>query len=145
MQGPSIHISASCGSCEYLTSEYYAVQSDTGFTHTCALNGLGSHHFDTPAPGKCPFYPAVPDVSELERKLAEAERERDDTKNMLRAANERVQALEEALKSIDETLMEINTGNYSEDDVCDLNNASIEATFIARAALAAAKEAGDAS
>jgi hypothetical protein len=50
----------------------------------------------------------------------------------LTAENER---LREALQTADETLIEINLSNYGMDDVDRLNNSSIEASQIIRAAL----------
>lgn len=55
-----------------------------------------------------------------------------------RAVAEQVQQIErlrEALQTADETLIEINLSNYGMDDVDRLNNSSIEASQIIRAAL----------
>jgi len=46
-----------------------------------------------------------------------------------------VERLRETLQTADETLIEINLSNYGMDDVDRLNNSSIEASQIIRAAL----------
>jgi hypothetical protein len=46
-----------------------------------------------------------------------------------------IERLREALQTADETLIEINLSNYGMDDVDRLNNSSIEASQIIRAAL----------
>lgn len=46
-----------------------------------------------------------------------------------------IKRLREALQTADETLIEINLSNYGMDDVDLLNNSSIEASQIIRAAL----------
>jgi hypothetical protein len=58
----------------------------------------------------------------------------------LTAENER---LREALQTADETLIEINLSNYGMDDVDRLNNSSIEASQIIRAALQPKEESND--
>lgn len=50
----------------------------------------------------------------------------------LTAENERMRT---ALQTADETLIEVNLSNYGMDDVDQLNNSSIEASQIIRAAL----------
>ena len=46
-----------------------------------------------------------------------------------------VERLREAMQTADETLIEVNLSNYGMDDVDRLNNSSIEASQIIRAAL----------
>ena len=46
-----------------------------------------------------------------------------------------IERLREVLQTADETLIEVNLSNYGEDDVDRLNNSSIEASQIIRAAL----------
>ena len=53
----------------------------------------------------------------------------------LKAQVKEIERLREALQTADETLIEVNLSNYGMDDVDRLNNSSIEASQIIRAAL----------
>ena len=67
--------------------------------------------------------------------VVEQAQEIDRLSTEIASLTEQNERLREALQTADETLIEINLSNYGMDDVDRLNNSSIEASQIIRAAL----------
>ena len=58
----------------------------------------------------------------------------------IREQDETIKRMDDALERAYETLIEINPSNYDHDDVCRMNDASVEVILGIRAARAARKE-----
>lgn len=88
---------------------WYCKRGDTPWTATSVL-GLAKLFRDATDGIALPLYTVPPSVEQEEL-------------DRLRAENERLHAL---VRWAHETLQEINPSNYSHDDVCNLNDASVE-------------------